>query len=376
MKLIKAIQQRRFFIKLFNWEYWPFAAVYTPIYFYWLLLAVRNKSFFFFNTANPTIKNGGFLMESKKEIYDLLPAQYYPRTLFFPANESIKKINTAVHALSFKYPLIGKPDIGMQGLAVKKLENDIDLEAYAKVSQVNFLIQEFIDLPNEAGIFYYRFPHEQKGRISGIVGKEFLTLTGNGRSTIAALLQQDSRFILQIPYLQKTNAVLLKTVLTKGEIKVLVPYGNHARGAKFIDLSHLINERLQTAIDEICGQINGFYYGRMDIRYNTWEELEQGKNISIIELNGSGSEPTHIYDPRHSLFYAWKEIIHHWKILAAISRANHEQKNIAYMSFAEGKKMLRDNKSYVKLIKAQHHQETISEQPAATPLLQNPLLFS
>jgi hypothetical protein len=32
------------------------------------------------------------------------------------------------------------------------------------------------------------------------------------------------------------------------------------------------------------------------------EELEQGINFSIVELNGAASEPTHIYDPKHSLF--------------------------------------------------------------------------
>jgi hypothetical protein len=370
MKLIKAILQHRFFIKLFNWEYWPFTLVYAPIYFYWVLLALRNKSLFFFNAANPSIKNGGFLMESKKEIYDLLPTRYYPRTLLFSPNECVTKITSQINALNFKFPLIGKPDIGMQGLAVKKLACVADLVAYAKIAQVDFLIQEFIDLPNEAGIFYYRFPNEEKGHISGIVGKEFLTITGNGSATIETLLQQNSRFILQIPYLQKTDSTLLKKVLAEGETTVLVPYGNHARGAKFIDLSHLINDRLLTVIDEICQQVNGFYYGRMDIRYNTWEELEQGKNISIIELNGSGSEPTHMYDPSHSIFYAWKEIIRHWKILASISRINHQQKNIKYMSFSEGKKMLKENNAYVKLITQQHHQKNLLQTTASMGILQ------
>ncbi len=90
MNSFKKLLQHRVFIKLFNWEYWPFAVVYTPVYFYWILLGLRNKSFFFFNAANPTIKNGGFLMESKKEIYDLLPAAYYPRTLLFTATKVLQ----------------------------------------------------------------------------------------------------------------------------------------------------------------------------------------------------------------------------------------------------------------------------------------------
>ena len=46
-----------------------------------------------------------------------------------------------------------------------------------------------------------------------------------------------------------------------------------------------------------------YYSGRLDIRYNTLDELKPGNNFSIIELNGAGSEPTHIYDPTHFVFF-------------------------------------------------------------------------
>jgi hypothetical protein len=355
MNSFKKIFQSSFFIKLFSWEYWPFYIVYIPAYLYWIILAIRNKSIFFFNTSNPTIKNGGMLMESKKEIYDILPKGYYPGTLLFTTNSNASEILAQIKNNNFSYPLIGKPDIGMQGLAVKKLDNENDVIDYAQSSRVDFLIQEFINLENEVGIFYYRYPGEKKGKISGIVSKEFLTVTGDGVSNIEGLLQKDSRFILQIPYLKSTSNDLLQTVLLKGEIHLLVPYGNHARGAKFVDATHLINDKLENTIDELCQKVSGFYFGRLDLRYNTWAELEEGKNISIIELNGAGSEPTHMYDPKHSIFFAWKEIIWHWKILAKISRMNHLQKNIPYMSYAEGRKMFSDNSNYVKLIKEQHN---------------------
>jgi hypothetical protein len=355
MAFLKKIFKTSFFIKLFSWEYWPFYIVYLPAYFYWIVLAMRNKSIFFFNASNPTIKNGGMLMESKKEIYDILPKGYYPGTLLFKSGNNAAAIIEEIKNNHFNYPLIGKPDIGMQGLAVKKLENEADVIAYAQSSRVDFLIQEFIHLENEVGIFYYRYPGDAKGKISGIVSKEFLTVTGNGTATIEGLLQQDPRFVLQIPYLKSTSSDLLKKVLSRGEIHLLVPYGNHARGAKFIDATHLVNNNLETAVDELCQKVPGFYFGRLDLRYNTWAELEEGKNISIIELNGAGSEPTHMYDPKHSIFFAWKEIIWHWKILAKISRMNHLQKNIPYMSYAEGRKMFSDNSNYVRVIRAQHN---------------------
>ena len=96
MKSIKKILHQPFFIKLFNWEYWPFNVVYGPIYLYWVGLCIRARSFFFFNTSNPSIKNGGFLLESKKEIYDIMPPHFYPPTLFLKTGAGETEIKNAL----------------------------------------------------------------------------------------------------------------------------------------------------------------------------------------------------------------------------------------------------------------------------------------
>jgi hypothetical protein len=308
------------------------------------------RSFFFFNTSNPHINNGGFLMESKKAIYDLVPAEYYPATLLFQTGASAEKIMLEVKKNQLAFPLIAKPDIGMKGLSVKKVHDEAELIAYAQSSKVNFLVQAFVSFSQEVGIFYYRYPDEPVGHISGIVQKEFLAVKGDGISTITELLLKDRRYILQLPVLQKTYGTELNNILKEGEEHLLVPYGNHARGAKFIDISYLADEKLTRTIDEVCNKVKGFYFGRLDIKYNSWEELKQGKNFSIIELNGAGSEPTHIYDPKHSIFFAWKEIIRHWNILFRISRINHRLLKKPYMNIPQGLQMLRENREYVKLI--------------------------
>jgi len=289
-------------------------------------------------------------MESKKQIYDLIPWQYYPKTIFIQSGTPFRDLERAVEKNNLHYPLVGKPDIGMKGLSVKKLNNQKELLEYAIQSKVNFLVQEFIPYHNEVGIFYYRFPGEQKGHVSGIVKKEFLTVEGDGESTINELLRRDKRHILQLPILIKTYGNELSEILQKGEKRILVPYGNHVRGAKFIDASNLVDDELTNTIDRICERVEGFYFGRLDIRFNSWEELKQGKNISIIELNGAGSEPTHMYDPKHSIFFAWKEIIRHWNILFRISRINHRHHQLPYMKTSSGLAMFRQNKAYVKMI--------------------------
>jgi len=289
-------------------------------------------------------------MESKKEVYDLIPFEYYPATLLFKSSSSTQEILALIKQRNLKYPLIGKPDIGMKGMMVKKLENEKELLSYATNSKVDFLIQEYVLFKNEVGIFYYRYPNEGKGHISGIVKKEMLAVTGDGISTIEQLLLKNRRAVLQLPVLRKTEKDKMHIVLKNGQEFIIVPYGNHVRGAKFLDDSRLIDEELTNTIDSICRKVDGFYFGRLDIRYNNWEELKQGKNFSIIELNGSGSEPTHIYDPRHSVFWAWKEIAKHWKILYRVSKLNHQLQNAPYMTTRMGLDMFKQNSEYVKLL--------------------------
>ena len=161
---------------------------------------------------------------------------------------------------------------------------------------------------------------------------------------------QDDRAILQLPALHTSLGEQIKSVPAAGEKVRLVPYGNHSRGSKFTDLSHRITPLLTQVIDQICAGIPGFHFGRLDIRFKSWEDLEAGQHFSIIELNGAASEPTHIYDPKHTLFFAWKEIYRHWKILLEISMAN-VRHGVPRMTFRDGVAMVREHRKYLKLMR-------------------------
>ena len=331
---------RLFLHKLFHWEYWPFQIVYIPIYFLWAYYALKARTIFFFNACDPTIKNGGFFMESKMQIYKLIPQQFYPETKFVKEKIPFDEVEKILENSNIHFPFIVKPDIGLRGSAVKKVTDLNELRAYHDKANFDYLLQDLIPFPNEVGIFYVRFPHEKNGRITGIVAKEFLIIEGDGCSTIEELLKKNPRYEFQLKALVKEYGNQLKTILAKGEKKNLVPYGNHARGAKFLDYSHLISPELTKVIDEMCLQVPEFYFGRMDLMYNTWEELEQGKNFSIVELNGSASEPTHIYDPKHSLFFAWKELARHISYMFQISIENHKR-GFPYLSHKVGMEQYR-----------------------------------
>ena len=331
---------RLFLHKLFHWEYWPFQIVYIPIYFLWAFYALKARTIFFFNACNPTITNGGFVMDSKIEIYDLIPQQFYPITKFVNEKIPFDDVQDLLENSKIKIPFIVKPDIGLRGSAVKKITTLTELNTYHDKANFDYLLQDLIAYENEVGIFYVRFPLENHGRITGIVAKEFLIIEGDGCSTIEELLKVNPRYEFQLKALEKEYGKQLLEILPKGEKRNLVPYGNHARGAKFLDWSHLISPELTKVIDEMCQQIPEFYFGRMDLMYNTWEELEQGKNFLIVELNGAASEPTHIYDPKHSLFFAWKELARHITYMFQISVENHKR-GFPYLSHKIGMEQYR-----------------------------------
>ncbi|MBF4517744.1 D-alanine--D-alanine ligase [Flavobacterium sp. ANB] len=324
-----------FFHKVTNWEYWPFQVLYLPIYFLWAYYAIKARSVFFFNASNPKIKNGGFIMESKKQIYDLLPKKHYPKTILIRENSDLKDIVNLLVEKQIYFPLIAKPDIGLRGSGVKKIKTVSDLTDYAKKANFDFLLQDLIPFKKEVGIFYVRRPLQKNGKITGIVSKEFLIVIGDGKSTIENLIKQTPRFELQFDVLKEEYGDQLHRILGKGETLNLVPFGNHARGAKFLDGSHLITPKLTKMINEIATQIPEFYFGRFDIMYNTFEELEQGENFQIVELNGAASEPTHIYDPKHSVWFAWKELARHITYMYEISVENHKM-GVPYLDYKVG----------------------------------------
>lgn len=286
------------------------------------------------------MKNGGFMAESKKEIYNIIPSQFYPKTELILEKIDFQNVILQIEKAQINFPFIAKPDIGLRGSAVKKIQSVDELKDYHNKANFDYLIQDLIPYENEVGIFYVRFPNEEKGKITGIVAKEYLIVVGDGKSKIVDLVKANPRFELQLNVLQREYGNQLNEVLKVGEKRNLVPYGNHARGAKFIDASDKISPQLTAVMNEVCLQIPEFYFGRLDVMYNNWNDLQQGKNFSIVEVNGAASEPTHIYDPKHSLFFAWKELARHITYMYKISVLNH-QRGFPYLSHKEGMKQYR-----------------------------------
>ncbi len=337
---------RNSLIKIFHWEYWPFGIIQLPLFFMWLWYSLRERSFFYFSASNPGILSGGMMGESKYDVLSLVPEEVKPKTILihFPASngEVLKKIQTA----GLKLPLIFKPDLGERGWMVRRINNEQELAQYISEIKINFIIQELVDLPLEFGVYYVRFPSEENGVVNSITAKEFLSITGDGKKTLAQLIFGSSRARLQWPVLKEKYRDQLNEIIPAGKKIELISIGNHCLGTMFLNGNHLITKKLSQSFDRISKRIDGFYFGRYDLRCATLEDLENG-NVKIVELNGCGAEPAHIYHPGASMWAGIGVLITHWKNIYRISKENHER-GVAYLSWKEGKAIYEKFKAAVR----------------------------
>jgi hypothetical protein len=307
-------------IKFLHYEYWDWWFFYLPLLPYYLWLAFKARSFTFFTAANPGIEAGGFFGESKISILNQLPDYCKPATLFFDKNTTALQVLERMREKNIAFPIVGKPDVGERGTKVEKLVGASELQSYLSDNQGDFMVQEFVDFELEMGVMFYRLPGEEIGRVSSITLKKFLSVTGDGISSIEQLMQKDDRARFQLARLsEKMN---LEEILPAGRTKLLEPIGNHCRGTLFFNGNHLIDSRLHQVFTNISASFEGFYYGRFDLKVKSLEDLYAGKNIRILELNGVSAEPAHLYDPAYKLLDAYRDLAWHLNIIYQISQRN------------------------------------------------------
>lgn len=299
----------------------------------------------FFSASNPSILLGGMFGESKYDILKQLPGTHIPKTAYIKMPCSPDEVVRILEKEAFSFPVIFKPDIGERGHMVKRINSQSDVTAYMIQVRGNFIIQELVDLPVECSVFYVRIPGEERGRITSVVLKEMLHITGDGRSTVRELIMNYPRAKLQWSRLQETHADRLDTVLAHEEILELNSIGNHCLGTTFLNGNHLINDMMTDAFDTIGKQLDEFYYGRFDLRCDSIESLYKGK-VKILEVNGCGAEPAHIYHPGFSLFEAHRVLFNHWNYLFEISCRNKER-GYSYLPLWEGIKVYRNFKKHM-----------------------------
>jgi membrane protein DedA with SNARE-associated domain len=314
-----------------HWEFWPAWMFYPPVGIYCAWLALKYRGLTVPTAANPGIFSGGMVGESKmatlKELFLTSPeftaeAELVVGDTLSARSRSLDEIS---HRLGFDFPFILKPDIGQRGAGIKLIRSPEQADAYLRQTSAPLVAQRYATGPLEAGIFYYRFPQEVRGRIFAITEKLFPILIGDGKSTLKELIWSDPRArFMADKYLQRFSE-RQGEVLPVGEELKLVEAGNHAQGCIFRDGMRLCTPELESRMDEVSQKLSGFFIGRYDIRYASDQDLMEGKNFQIIELNGAASEATSIYDARNSIFAAYRTLFQQWDLVFAIGAANRKR---------------------------------------------------
>ena len=305
-------------------EHWPGWLFYTPVVAHWMLLGCRYGNWTLPTAANPHIESGGLCGESKTSILDQVTGE--ARTMLGryatlrTGTDDAARARLAMESAGLALPIVIKPDVGCHGAGVRLVHDAARLaQVLAEFPRaVELVLQEFIPYEGEAGVFYVRHPHEARGRVTSLTLKHAPMLRGDGRRTIRELILADDR-------LRKTARTFFarlggrtEEVLAAGAPLQLVFTGNHCNGSIFRDGRAEITAALTDRIDAICRALPDFHFGRIDLRYRDLPALRAGTEFRIIEINGVGSEATHIWDPHARLLDAYRTQFEHYAAAYAI----------------------------------------------------------
>ena len=315
-------------------EFWPTWLMYLPVVFYWLWLALKYRSLSLPLNANPSIPLSGMVGFSKHAVLAsatqesqqwILPSLTY--TVSGHSDEDLRQLLSAMQAHNFRFPVVGKPDLGCRGAGVCLLEDEHALKAYIQnyPATATMILQQLSSWEPEAGIFYVKHPEASRGKIISLALKYSPYVVGDGTSTLLDLIKADPR-ASQLTHLYiERHAEYLDQVIEKDQPYRLVFSASHCRGAIFREGEAYITEALTEKLDKILGGLPEFYYGRLDVKFRDIDALMAGETLEIVEINGASSESLHIWDRNASLFQAWQALLLQYKTLFIFGDANRKR---------------------------------------------------
>ncbi len=337
----------KIFLKKLAWEFWPTWLIYLPMLILWPYFMLRTGKVRFWELINPGLENGGLIGDSKSKPLSQLPKKNIPIDFIINNNITQKNLLQKIRCSGITFPLIVKPDSGTRGKGVKKINNERELKKYFEnLEKYNYLgilkifekfiinskknkqndkiiIQEYINKKKEFGIFYVKNPSSDRGKIVSFIEKEFPHVKGNGVDNIFKLISDDSRlFIYKKKYFKQIKNI--KYIPKANEIIKISSLGNHYQGTQIHDKSSFINNELISVFNEISDNIDGFYFGRYDVKADTIQDIFSG-NFKILEVNGANAEPLHMYDSKVKPIEGWSIVIKSW--IKAFNIAMKNKKN-------------------------------------------------
>jgi hypothetical protein len=306
-------------------EFWPAWLMYFPVATQWVLLSLRHRSLTLPFLANPDLTLSGMTGVGKSE----LMAQATGRCKAAILPWTVNKIdNSEPQAQANQWiaeaaqngitlPFVCKPDIGCRGFGVKLIKTAQELanniKAYPEGTAM--VCQKLASWEPEVGIFYVKDPKSGKGEVVSMTAKFLPRVTGDGKSTLGELIENDPRAgqLRHQYYERHKNA--WDSVPEDGKKVQLVFSASHSKGSIFRDACKYITPELNQAVADIMDDLPNFYYGRLDVKYADLESLQKGETLEIVEINAASAESTHIWDRNTSFGTAIKTLMWQYRTL-------------------------------------------------------------
>jgi glutathione synthase/RimK-type ligase-like ATP-grasp enzyme len=236
---------------------------------------------------------------------------------------SLPNAQAAMAQAGLQYPVIVKPDLGWCGFGVRRIDTEAELAAYldAYPSGERVVLQEWLDEPGEAGIFYMRDPGEATGQVIGLLLRHYPRVTGDGRRTVAQLMAADTRARRLGADGASEPCCDSGMVPGRGQSVRIATVSSTRVGGLYEDATARITPALTAAVDAIARDMKDFHVGRFDVKFSDPAELAAGRGFRILEVNGAGSEAVHAWDPSLTLRQAYAIVFAKQRRLFAIGDA-------------------------------------------------------
>ena len=315
-------------------ERMPKWLIIVPLAAQWLYLSLRFGGATVPSAANPAITAGGLVGEGKLEYLACMGETARAATAtsvgFTVKHAALSgaaagaALDAAMAGAALTYPVIVKPDLGLCGYGVRRIDSAPQLLAYARAfpDGETIVLQRYLADEGEAGIFYARDPASGQGRITGLALRRFPQVTGDGRSTVAQLMRASARAQRLLGRAAHQCAADPDAIPAPGEKVRLSTIGSTRVGGLYLDGGHLVTPALTAAIDAIARDMGEFHFGRFDVRFASEAALRAGSGFSIMEVNGAGSEAIEAWDPATSLRQGFRIIFAKQRLLFEIGAAN------------------------------------------------------
>jgi hypothetical protein len=297
---------------------------------------------------NPGLYRGGNSHASKNTTYEYITLnnscakKYFAKQVYIPKKSTLSSFKNKF--LQFENnsnnPIVLKPDQGARSIGVIITKNDEERKSifYARKNTA-YIAQEYISYPYELGVYYYKYPNQDKGKILGIAEKKFRIIIGDGKKSLKELTLEmtlNESILTQL----KHNYPNLKYIPKYREKITLAGIADHDAQGDYYDRPDLITQKVVEIFNNIIGN-KKVYFCRFDIRANSIEEFAKGKLFKILELNcGPDAVLLHNYDPRYSIRKQLKKDFEGYKLafnianeVNNIDKNNKEEKLFSYLWF-------------------------------------------